>query len=288
MSAVVVNAQNSQQFVCADSLADLVPGTTTAIWETPTAADFVQARQAGVEWVEVALNQCYRNVSADEVLPRMQAMKASLDSAGMKVWSIHLPFSRTLDISVTDEERRMNNVQIIARIIEQCAMFNPQRLVLHPGSEPIDPIEREARIENAIRSISALRGPAGRIGAVLCIENLPRTCPGNTPEELVRIVDAVPGVMICFDMNHYQTGTNEYFLDVVGSRIGTIHALDYDGSNECHWLPGQGEINWPVLVRRLRDGGYKGVFMYEAIRNRNDGSLVQPTQIVSSFNKLIK
>ena len=69
-------------------------GTTTALWKVPASTDFSQARSVGVEYVEVAFNQCYRGVPADEVVPRIRDMKAKIDSAGIKVWSIHLPFSR--------------------------------------------------------------------------------------------------------------------------------------------------------------------------------------------------
>lgn len=85
-------------------------GTTTALWKVPASTDFLQAQSVGVEYVEVAFNQCYRGVLADEVIPRIRDMKAKVDSAGIKVWSIHLPFSRTLDISVLDEKKRMENV----------------------------------------------------------------------------------------------------------------------------------------------------------------------------------
>lgn len=67
-------------------------GTTTALWKVPASTDFSQARSVGVEYVEVAFNQCYRGVPADEVVPRIRDMKAKIDSAGIKVWSIHLPF----------------------------------------------------------------------------------------------------------------------------------------------------------------------------------------------------
>lgn len=78
-------------------------GTTTAVWKAPAAADFLHAKATGVKYVEVAFNQCYRGVPVDEVIPRIKEMKAKIDSADIEVWSIHLPFSRTLDISVLDD-----------------------------------------------------------------------------------------------------------------------------------------------------------------------------------------
>ena len=211
-------------------------GTTTAVWKAPAAADFLHAKATGVKYVEVAFNQCYRGVPVDEVIPCIKEMKAKIDSADIEVWSIHLPFSRTLDISVLDD--------FMAEMIELCAMFQPTCLVLHPSSEPIADSIRAQRIANASESIAYLKKYADRIGAQLCIENLPRTCLGNTPEELMRIVGDIPDVKVCFDTNHYTKGTTEHFVAIVGSRIGTIHASDFDLVNECHWLPTQGNIKW--------------------------------------------
>ena len=54
---------------------------------------------------------------------------------------------------------------------------------------------------------------------------------------IMRIVGDIPDVKVCFDTNHYTKGTTEHFVAIVGSRIGTIHASDFDLVNECHWLP---------------------------------------------------
>lgn len=263
-------------------------GTTTALWKVPTSTDFRQARSAGIEYVEVAFNQCYRGVPADEVIPRIRDMKAKIDSASIKVWSIHLPFSRTLDISVLDEKKRKENVEFIAKMIEQCDMFQPERLVLHPSSEPIADSIRAQRIANASSSIAYLKKYADRIGAQLCIENLPRTCLGNTPEELMEIIKDIPGVNVCFDTNHYTKGTTEHFVETVGRRIGTIHASDFDLVNECHWLPTQGDIKWGQLMHALEGIGYEGVFMYEATKDHeNNNTRPTPERVVETFNKII-
>lgn len=266
---------------------DMQIGTTTALWKNPSASDFAEAKQHGIEYVEVALNQCYRNVSEDEVIPRIYALKNRIDSAGIKVWSIHLPFSRTLDISVTDEEARKRNVEIIAKMIKAAAVFNPAKLVLHSSSEPISDDVRGQRIQNATHSIGILRKYAREIGAQLCIENLPRTCLGNTPEELLRIIDGYPEVGICFDTNHYLTGTPVHFVQVAGHRIATLHISDYDGVNECHWLPGEGIIPWRELVEVLVGKGYRGVYMHEALKMK-DGKPATPEELAARFNSTVK
>lgn len=265
------------------------PGTSTAVWgRWVTAEQLQQAKKDGVNSIEVALNQCYRNIPNEEKIPRMQAMKAAIDSARIQVWSVHLPFSRQLDISVLDDSLRAKNVNIIARMIRISGdLYAPQRMVLHPSSEPIEDKERERRIYNAVASIRTLKAVADETGAVLCIENLPRTCLGNTPEELVRIVDSIPGVGICFDTNHYVHGTTSHFIDVAGERIKTVHMSDFDFVNECHWLPYEGEIDWGAFMRDMREkAGYEGVMMHEVRHIRRDGSPTTTADLREAFEKM--
>lgn len=174
----------------------------------------------------------------------------------------------------------------MAQMIEQCGQFKPARLVLHPSSEPIADSVRARRIVNAQRSIMYLKPYADRIGAQLCIENLPRTCLGNTPEELLEIICGIPGVKVCFDTNHYSKGSIEHFMKILGRHIGTIHASDFDLVNESHWLPTQGKIDWQRFVKELRSNGYKGVFMYEAMKDcDHDKARPVPSRIYETFKK---
>ena len=262
-------------------------GTTSALWKNPKTEDFKNAKKHGIDFIEVAFNQCYRGVPADEVNQRIQEMKLKVDSADINVWSIHLPFSRTLDISVLNDSIRKENVKFMAEMIKRAAIFNPQRLVLHPSSEPISDEERDERLKNAKESIKQLKECADSLRLQLCIENLPRTCLGNSPEELLYIIEDIPGLKVCFDTNHYFGGTIKHFIDVLGDYIGTIHASDFDFKNELHWLPTQGNIDWKELVLLLRQSGYNGVFMYEATKDRfAKNKRLTPEQIKTSFDNI--
>ena len=210
-------------------------------------------------------------------------VKALLEEAGLKVWSCHLPFSRQLDISVADPALREQNVALMERMIRLASIFGPQRLVLHPSSEPIADEEREIRLQNSANSIGRLALSAKEIGTVLCIENLPRTCLGRDSGELMRLIADYPEVMVCFDSNHLLKEEHAHFFEAVGNRIGTIHASDYDRKDERHWLPGEGVIDWPDFLRRLQASGYKGVFMHEV----RAGETATPDNIVKTYNEVI-
>lgn len=274
--------------ICSASAQCPEPGTSAAVWGNHfTASNLEQACSEGIRWMEVTMNTCYRGVPMEQISPRIDAMKKTIDSTDMKVWSVHLPFSRTLDISVSNDSLRRENVAFMAKMIRRSAIFSPQRLVLHPSSEPIADEERERRIACAIESIRELKPAADAAGVMLCIENLPRTCLGNTPEELVRIVDAVPGVYICFDTNHYVKGTTTHFIETAGERIRTVHMSDFDFENECHWLPFEGDVEWAAFLRDMTEKAhYDGVWMHEVKRIRRNGNETTTADIAAGYARM--
>ena len=181
----------------------------------------------------------------------------------------------------TLKRTRMANLEFLTEMIAICGEVGPEKLVLHPSSEPIADGEREQRIRNSIASIGILRREAARIGAQLCIEDLPRTCLGRNSAELLRIIAPYPEVKICFDTNHLLSEDLLHFVEACGDRIATVHVSDYDMVDERHWLPGKGKIDWPALYGALMKAGYKGVFMYEL--KRGEGSF---GEMVAIYEKL--
>ena len=239
-------------------------GTSLGINSSQTAAKIKLIKDAGIEWVEVTCNSFQRNIPESEWETRAESIRKILADLGLKIWSCHLPFSGTLDISVLDDDARRANIELQKRMIRLCGeKYHPQRLVLHPSSEPITEAERPRRLENARAAIGELAPVAKEIGAVLCIENLPRTCLGRVVSEMEYLIEPYPDVRVCFDTNHLLQETHQHYFEVLGSRIGTIHVSDYDRTDERHWLPGKGVIDWPAFHWMLRLSGYDGIFMYE-------------------------
>ncbi|WP_295935427.1 sugar phosphate isomerase/epimerase family protein [uncultured Alistipes sp.] len=238
-------------------------GISIALMGTPSAEKMAQVKAAGIDNIEIVFNYFWRNAPENECYTRAYKVRQMTEEAGLTVWSCHLPFSRQLDISVLDPELREQNVILMERMIRLAAIFRPRRLVLHPSSEPITDEERETRLQNSANSIGRLALAAREIGAVLCIENLPRTCLGRDSGEMMRLIADFEEVMVCFDSNHLLEEEHASFFEAVGNRIGTVHISDYDRKDERHWLPGKGVIDWNDFYRRLRASGYKGVFMYE-------------------------
>ena len=220
-------------------------------------------KAAGLDYIEVTMNNVIGKDTAG-VWDRATAIKADIDSAGLKVWSVHMPYSRTLDISMIDDVKRAENVQYMKDMMRVAGIFQPQYLVLHPSAEPITPDEREQRLANSHASIGELAPVAKEIGAVLCIENLPRTCLGQNGEEMMRLIEGYDEVGLCFDTNHllYQSHA-DYLKAVEKGKIKTVHLSDYDFADERHLIPGEGLIDNQALWAGIKENGYDGIMMFE-------------------------
>lgn len=91
---------------------------------------------------------------------------------------------------------------------------------------------------------------------------------GSTPAELIALVDALasPLVGVCWDVGHAQLQRLDQgrALRAIGTRLKALHIQDNDGATDQHLTPYLGQVDWPDVMRALRDIGYDGAFCYEA------------------------
>lgn len=238
-------------------------GKSMGRWSGFSLESMKENKACGLDYIEVTMNNVIAKDPAGAP-ERAKLLMKDIQEAGLKVWSVHMPYSRTLDISVLDDAKRAENVQFMKDMMRVAAVFHPQRIVLHPSSEPIFPDEREQRLANSHASIGELAVVAGEIGAVLCVENLPRTCLGQNGEEMMKLIDGYDDVGLCFDTNHllYQKH-KDYLKAIAKGKIKTVHLSDYDFADERHLIPGKGLIDNKALWAGIKENGYDGIMMFE-------------------------
>ena len=216
-------------------------------------------KSAGIEAVEISF-------------PNVEALKASTaicdglyKNYGIELWSIHLPFSRKLDISIVDDEARNFIIETNLALIEEASKYGVKVAVLHPSSEPITDEDRPARLRRSKEAIITLRKQCDKFGMTLAVENLPRTCLCNRSAEMIELLKDT-GASIVFDTNHSLVEDNVEFLAALansGIKIASLHISDFDGIDERHRLPGEGINKWNELFAILEKVGYSGPMMYE-------------------------
>ena len=220
-------------------------------------AAFIQMKNAGIEALELSA------ASYDGF--DFHAIKALCDRFDIKLWSLHLPFGpfSEIDPSSLDGTVRENTLAFFEGLIRHGAEAGITKFIVHPSGEPITDTERPERMKYAMESLDQLAQIAATCGAVIAVEDLPRTCLGNTAADILQLLSANDKLRVCFDVNHLLTEDNCEFVEKVGSKIITTHISDYDFIDEKHWLPGEGDIQWDKLFNALCNANYQGVWMYE-------------------------
>lgn len=227
-----------------------------------TEENFSALRENGVDAVEISMRlEKHLTLDCREVAELAKRY-------GIALWSYHLPFMpfRQIDLSSTDREVRQNTLVLLRELIQKAADVGIDKFVVHPSGEPIPKEEREDRFLYAMQSLDQLALWAHRQGATICVEDLPRTCLGNSSEEILRLLSVNDKLRVCFDTNHLLTEDSVTFIERVADKIITLHVSDYDFADEKHWLPGEGLVDWQALLAALKKVGYDGVWMYEVGR----------------------
>ena len=97
------------------------------------------------------------------------------------------------------------------KLLEAAGRANISVAVIHPSFEPIAEEARNKRLSNAKKNLKILNQVAKENGIVLALENLPRTCLGNTSEEMLSLLNET-GAAFIFDTNHSLSEDNVSFL----------------------------------------------------------------------------
>lgn len=226
-----------------------------------SAEHFERLKTAGVDAVEISVT------SADYPLIDWRNVVRTAKETEVLLWSFHLPFMpfRVNNIASTDAFVRRTTVDYLKVLIDRAAGYAGIRtFVIHASGEPIAPETRAARMEYAKEGLAQLCEAVSSYGAVLAVEDLPRTCLGNCAEEIRELLTADERLRVCVDTNHLLGGRKpQDFIHALGDKIVTVHFSDYDGTDERHWMPGEGIIDWNAVMDAFDDIGYRGPILYE-------------------------
>lgn len=224
-----------------------------------TDESFERLRDSGIDAVELSMPlEQHRRLRHKELAERSRRY-------GIELWSYHLPFApfRELELSSLEPEIRKNTLSLYTEQIEKAADIGISRFIVHPSGEPIDPSIREERLKYSMQSLDLLAEIAHKNGAIIAVEDLPRSCLGNRSDEILRLIGVNDKLKVCFDTNHLLEEDNLTFIERLAQKIVTLHVSDYDLLDEKHWLPGEGAVNWQGLLAMLKKIDYRGVWLYE-------------------------
>lgn len=246
-----------------------------------TAERMKAAKAAGIDCIEVSLNQYVDKEkltflkSDEEIEAICKLANAAALEAGVEIWSVHMPFSKEIDLSLADDDKRLAVITLHEKVLKFCKLISPKIILFHP-SYFLGLNERELRTKQLLKSALALNRSVKKMGATMVIENMTgfelvmadgkRERPlMRTVEETVEIFGRLPkDVYSAIDLNHIIAP--EKLVLAMGKRLKTIHVADGDGKAEKHFFPcdAKGDNDWKAIMKALDKVKYKGPFMYES------------------------
>lgn len=219
---------------------------------------------AGFDAVDFSLSEVQR------AIPEAYAQDAwaeraleALASSGMPVSQGHAYMlnTRTLD----DEGEQMYFAQV-KRSVELAGRLGIRWLAFHAICRPEEPAASD---ERNVRMLHSLENTLEKHNVGLALENLFNTTYENA-QGLLRLANAADNparVGFCWDTGHANlvSGMDQASsIRSLGKRLRCTHIQDNHGERDEHILPYMGTIEWPPIVRALRESGYDGAFNYEA------------------------
>jgi len=219
----------------------------------------------GFDYVELTMDPPQAHYSM--LQEKKEEILRALDGKGMAL-VCHLPtFVSTADL--TDSLRETSLKEVI-HSLEVAAQLGAMKVVLHPsfiGGLGVFVMDR-ARVY-AMKALDIITEKAEDLGLCLCIENMfPRSNFLVEPEDFVEIFKSFPNLKMTLDPGHANIeGRGEKraleFIRRFPDRIHHIHANDNFGKEDNHLPIGAGIIDFPKIVKALKEIGYDGTVTLE-------------------------
>lgn len=151
--------------------------------------------------------------------------------------------------------------QLIERSVIGSSILGVQWVIFHAYPRPDD-------MERTWQRMDQLLDLTQQYKVGLAIENSSAGHAMPDADALIRLLDRYPGqsVGVCWDTGH--ANINRTFkqgdeLRKLGSRLKALHVADNAGRGDDHLAPYMGTIDWPDILRALKDIGYQGTFNFE-------------------------
>ncbi|KAF1299394.1 hypothetical protein BAU15_01735 [Enterococcus sp. JM4C] len=200
----------------------------------------------------------------------MERVKAKADQLGIEFSQGH---AVVYDFCRADVDHARFET-ILKKCVEGAGILGIKWLVMHPSTvaDTAEPF-KDSRREN-IKFFTKWCAFAKEHGVDIAIENMwdchitPFRLYCTTAEEMVDLIDAVPGLGACWDAEHgaIMQQNQAKALQLLGKRLKATHISDYTNNQDIHLLPYLGKTDWDDVMAAFASIDYEGDFDLEIHR----------------------
>jgi sugar phosphate isomerase/epimerase len=203
-----------------------------------------------------------------------QALSRTLERKGLGL-VCHLPaFLNPADLTPALRETSLKEILSSLKV---AAALGPLKVVLHPSYYTgLSVMVMDQARSYALASLRTIVNQAEALGLILCIENLfPRLRSLTDPEHFREIFDRFPSLRMTLDIGHAHIGSGARnkaidFINEFPDRIAHVHASDNFGKEDNHLPIGAGNVDYPAVIRALKQMGYDDTVTLEVFAKDRD------------------
>lgn len=241
----------------------------------PVTEVFLLARRAGFEAVEVALSAT-GDISLYTTEKETKHIVRAASDAGIQISSVATGLFWGKSLSSDDPGVRAEAMDIAKKLIDIAAWLGAGAVLLIPGAVDVffDPsanvIDYGTVHKRASDAVAALVPRAAAAKVALGIENVWNKFLAD-PLAMKMFIDQFQSDWVgsYLDVgNCMLTGYPEHWVRFLGRRIKRVHLKDFRrsvGTADGFVDLLSGDVNWPEVMKALRDVGYSGFLTAEMI-----------------------
>ena len=214
--------------------------------------------------------------------------RGQLARRGLRATTLHAPARKNV-LGAPSEDWRNEKVTVLGNYLRFAGEIGATGVVIHGIPNPMflpqgkDISTFTATMVDAMqRSVEELVPVAAEAGVRMLLENLPYQRDLDMEYPLIRMhqlrpfVEQFPSeqVALIVDTGHAWTNGDDPAgeIETAGDRLWGTHLQDVPlkDANDNHWLPTEGELDWPGICATLRRINYAGAWTFEVIYGRQD------------------
>ncbi len=205
----------------------------------------------------------------------LDGVLAKAKAYGMRCDQAHAPMVGMVSEDPQNDERDQKAFGLITHAIRCAGYLGADAIVVHPAFFAVKPEDRDRFKELNIKFYNSLLPYAREAGVKIALENMMQDDPAldsscSSPDCFCELLDALDPQWFtaCLDLGHcFVCGYDPAdFIRTLGhNRLTALHVHDNDKSNDQHFFPYQGKMDWDSVCQALVDIDYQGAFNLEAI-----------------------
>ena len=180
---------------------------------------------------------------------------------------MHATFGQGIDLTDPDPAIRRLSLRRLTEAADALRTVGGELYVIHPGGEDHNWVwEREDRLARSVEGLTEVWQICRDRGLTLVVETPLPHLLGGQPQDFDWILSRLPveGTGVCIDTSHTSLGGTLFeCVERYAERLVHLQVSDNRGTYDDHLPPGEGIIEWAVLIQALERIGYDGMFLLE-------------------------